>query len=739
MTHKIRSKKTIEKIVKDSLGIFQGIEDIPQLWDQSIRAYHENCRKIPEFINEGLMKIAVVGVIKSGKSTFVNSLFGKELVKRGAGVITSITTRIRKGRKNQATFYFKSWDDINLQLQNALQLFPNTGIQNKILSNFDIRRKNDRDYLEKAYEILVKDFSGVEFEIPPQILLIKNALLGFNKCKNLVQADEAIISFKSKEFDKHKHYTSDPNIAFYIKDVCLDVYGKALDPKLEIADCQGADSTDPNQLEQVLNYLESSNMIIYCVSSRIGLRRSDITFLKQIKNFGLIDNIIFINNCDLTEHENREDLIKIETNIKETLKLLEIHSPIFSFSALYNLFLNHKSKLKKKDQNRLKFWQEEKKIVQYCDLKTQEFKLYFKNILNTNRDEMLISNHLKHLDMVMAQLDQKINIYLGLLSSDKLKEKTTKNLLKDLHGNAVRLQAIVEESFKGVDTDLKEEIKLNLKNTFFYDQKAVLQKTQDYIGTFFLDVNKYKSSPKEWGFNQILYLMFQDFKRGLDLYIIEQVKPEIKRFVQSQEEKIKVYFQSLFDSYHINLFKTQEDLIFKNDLKSNFPKDDLSASVNINQIKKILGLDLPAKIFEAKYTKRIKTNVFTGFSLQTMSQILTALFNNKTGFSFSPGLNTAALKIKKENQKIVRDQFKDFHINLREQYFLPLIEAATRDFKEKIREQFTQYQVFKKEMETIIDLKHDEKKEQKKQVKAARLKIKKLSFDIASCLETPVS
>ena len=733
MTHKTISKNSIEKIVKDALIIFQLVEDIPQLWDQSFNTYKTNCRRIPEYISEGRLKIAVVGVIKSGKSTFVNSLVGKELVKRGAGVITSITTRIRKGRKNQATFYFKSWDDINFQIQNALLLFPDEGTDNKLLNNFDIRRKNDRNYLKKAYQTLIQDFPDKKAQIRPEILLIKYAILGFDKCKDLVNADENIIRFKSREFDKHKAYTSDPNIAFYLKDVCIDVFGKKLDPNLEIADCQGADSTDPAQLEQILTYLESSNLIIYCISSRIGLRQSDITFLNQIKNLGLLENIIFINNCDLTEHENLDDLIKIKTSIQQTLDFLEIHPQIFSFSSLYNLFLNLESKLNKKDKNRLKFWQEEKKIVQYCDMKTQEFNSLFKQVIDKNRHEILISNHLKRLDIIIDQLDQKIDIYLDLLSFDKAKEESAKKTLDNVVNNSIRLEAIVDNSFKGVVKGLKQDIESNLKNMFIHDDKAILQKAHNYIRTMVLDVEKYKSKTNASGFNQILYLMFQDFKRGLDLFVIEEVKPELKRFVQDQEAKITLYFQSLFDSYQIDLLKPEHYSQFETDSKLTHPKVDFKTSVDIGNIKKIMGLNLPSIIFEAKYTKRIKTNVFTGFSLQTLSQILSALFNRKSGVSFSPGLKTAALKIKKENQKIIIDQFEQYHMNLKTGYFFPLIEAATRDFKEKTKEQFKQYQFFKEEMDKLFYLKNDEKKEQRKKVQAIKYKIKSLSCDIASC------
>ncbi len=124
MTNKTTPFNKIEKIINDTLTIFKLAQEVPQMSDSSFNESQKICHNIPVCIREGRLKIAVVGVIKSGKSTLVNSLVGKELVKRGAGVMTSITTRIQKGTKNQANLYFKSWDDINFQLKNALLLFP---------------------------------------------------------------------------------------------------------------------------------------------------------------------------------------------------------------------------------------------------------------------------------------------------------------------------------------------------------------------------------------------------------------------------------------------------------------------------------------------------------------------------------------------------------------------------------------------------------------------------------------
>lgn len=733
ITIKTTPLKSIEKIIDDILTVFHLIEEIPQMSDASFKAYQNICSRIPEQIRSGVLKIAVVGVIKSGKSTFVNSLLGRELVKRGAGVITSIITRIRKGRKNRASLYFKSWDQINSQIQKALMLFPDDGSGKEKTHAFDIRRSNDRKYLEKVYQKLITDFQGKNDHIRPETLLIRQALHGFDACKDLVQADEAVTCFESKEFDLHKTFTSDPDKAFYIKDVCLEVFGNMMDPNIEIADCQGADSTDPSQLFQILTYLESSNLIVYCISSRTGLRQSDISFLKQIKNTGLMDNVLFINNCDLTEHENLDDLIKVETGIRDNLKFLEIQPRLFSFSSLYNHFFKLKTKLSKKDLARLQFWQEEKKMVQYCDAKTDEFNSFFKQAIEKNRYELLISNHLKRLGVILAQLNQRTNIFLELLSADKEKEAVARKTLFDLYQNASRLEAIVDHSIEAAVTGLKQEIASKLKQTFVQDKAAILKNAREHIQNVSFEVENYRSAAKESGFNRILYLMFQDFQRQLDLYVVEEVGPQLKKIASALEEKIDEYFQSLFDSYQIDLLKMDRYSEFTD--MSMQRQSRTVHSVDIENIKKILGLQLPGRIFEAKYTPRIRANALTGFGLQTVSQIFSSIFNRKSDVSFSPGLRKAGVQIKKENLKILNNQFEQYYNIVHSNYFLPLIEAATRNFKEKIDEQFSRYHSLNKEMEQLFSLKRSEKKDQHKKVVFIKQQIERLARDLSSCSE----
>jgi GTPase SAR1 family protein len=742
-TAKKSPEKNIERIVDETLTILEKIGEIPQMSDSSFDDFQKTCMRIPEQMSQGCLKIAVVGVIKSGKSTFVNSLIGKELVKRGAGVITSITTRIRKGAKNQAGLHFKSWDDVNAQLRNALILFPKSELpdcmpgdmpnyMSDIIGSFDIRRKNDRQYLKKVYQSLMDTFPVTQEGISPQALLIGHALKGFDSCKDLVQADQSVINFKGKEFDKHKTFTSDANKAFYIKDACLDVYGKTIDKNVELADCQGADSTDPAQFAHILDYLESSNLIIYCISSRIGLRQSDIVFLKRIKNLGLLDNILFINNCDLTEHENLDDLIKIEDSIHDSLQFLKIQPKIYSFSSLYNLFYKLESKLSKKNLNRLKFWREEKKMIEYCDLKTHEFNLIFNDSIEKNKDILLNSNHLHRIGIIISHLEKHTDIFLDLLSSDKSKEVKALETIDKMNQNASRLKSIVANSIAGAVSGLNDEIELNLKDVFAYDNLSILSDTRDFIKKLPIDVEKYRSVTDKSGFNQILYLIFQDFKQKFALCCIENIKPRIKQMVKVQENRILSYFQSLFDSYQIDLLKSDQFSQFEDALSLEQYQKDFIESIDIKNIKQILGLQIPEIIFEAKYTPRIKANVLTLFGLETLSEFLSAFFDKKS-VSFSPGLKKAVVKIKNENQRFLKRQFAQYHLTLQTNYFLPLIEASTRDFEEKIDERFNRYNSFKNEMSHLFSLKYSEKKDQKSKIFVIKQQIQRVAEDIKSC------
>jgi len=720
------SLQTIDAIVKQTLCVIEMMEEIFPSDTSFLDVYRKNCHQIPEAIQSGLIRIAVVGVIKSGKSTFINSLTGKELVKRGAGVVTSITTRIRKGKKNEAVLVMKSWDEVNAVVAKTLELFPDDGSGAVASDTFDLRRKKDRAYLGQVYERLQKEFPVTSAGIRPETILIRNALEGYEACKDIVGADQGKISFSGKSFEQHKAFTSNPAMAFYVKDVCLDVFGKAIDPNLEIADCQGADSTDPAQLSQVVTYLESANLIIYCISSRIGLRQSDMAFLKIIKRLGLMENILFVNNCDLTEHENLADLVQIESKILSELKFLIPDPRLYSFSALFTLFQTMGPRLSQRDAKRLELWLEDKKMIGYCNDNCMAFHQTLGRLLEKKRYDLLLSNHLERIRMMAMELAKKADLFEGLLCSDMDGEKKNRVHFKEISENASRLKSIVDNSIEGAVSGLVQEIQLNLKNAFAKDSINIGKQVHDFIQATPMDAAPYRSQIKQGGVQKILYLMFQDFKRKIDLFVLEQILPELKTVITIQETRISAYFQSLLNSYQIDFLKLghpmgQENQIFSKQL---IQKDPGSLKVtDIEGIKKILGLTLPGTIFTAQYTQKMRANAMTGLGVQSIVQFISCLLDKHIRFSFTPGFDRAAQRIKKQTLVSIQHKIERYHDQLTTLYFMPLIDAVTRDFTEKIHQRFTLYESLNDDMEVLFSLKQSEKKAQQEKLRTLKDKI----------------
>ena len=160
---------------------------------------------------------------------------------------------------------------------------------------------------------------------------------------------------------------------------------------------------------------------------------------------------------------------------------------------------------------------------------------------------------------------------------------------------------------------------------------------------------------------------------------------------------------------------------------------------NLGDIKKILGVQLPAGLFEAQYTSKIKTRVMAGFGLKTLSQFLFSLLDKRSTVSFTPALKKAARKIKTENQKIFKKQFEQFGTDLNTHYFYPLIDATARDFKEKTKERFEQYAVLNAKTERFFALKQSEKEEWKTLVLSLQQRIERLMELIDPFVSIPIN
>ena len=109
-------KEDLQQICTGISSYLVSARELPGVGMVSFKEWETICRTIKKQMDEEIIRVAVVGAIKSGKSTFVNSLFKADHLNRGAGVVTSIVTRIRQGPYLKAKLYFKSWDEVNEEI-----------------------------------------------------------------------------------------------------------------------------------------------------------------------------------------------------------------------------------------------------------------------------------------------------------------------------------------------------------------------------------------------------------------------------------------------------------------------------------------------------------------------------------------------------------------------------------------------------------------------------------------------
>ena len=192
-------KKQILEINQELLNILETAGELPGITGKSFDIWKGTCNTIDQQVRDDNMRVAVVGAIKSGKSTFVNALFKGDYLKRGAGVVTSIVTRIRQGDRLNAVLFFKTWDEINADMDHAMVLFPST-------SNFDknakinIQKEENRKILASALSELQTEQLISQDTRSTSSVLLSSYLRGYDRVKDIISYEPNVLSFKESNF-----------------------------------------------------------------------------------------------------------------------------------------------------------------------------------------------------------------------------------------------------------------------------------------------------------------------------------------------------------------------------------------------------------------------------------------------------------------------------------------------------------------------------------------------------------
>jgi GTPase SAR1 family protein len=702
-------KKEILQINKDISGLFLDARSITGTSDHTFANWQKTCDAINSQMSGEIIRVAVVGPIKSGKSTFINSLFKGEYLKRGAGVVTSIVTRIRNGKKLKAKLLFKSWNEINSDMEQALVLFPSLEWRNENY-RFDIRQKKERMDLQKALISLNSEHLISNGARNVNNILLTSYLKGYEKIKDMISLETPTSQYENELFSEHWTFVGDGSMAVYLKDVQLEIDSGNIDSNIEIADCQGSDSPNPLHLAMIQDYLLLTHLIVYVVSSRTGLREADIKFLSIIKKMGIIDNIIFVINCDFSEHESINDLKSLIENVKEELAIIKPSPEIYSLSALFNLFKAQRANLSQKDRLRLEQWEKEPELTAFSDSEAARFESSFYNRLTKGSYSLLLKNHLERLRIVSFGMERLIYFNQNMLTRDAHSANEIVEKIKKHQEGMRQIELVIKNTLAGSTKKINHDLKTDIERFFDIRSGDLLQGIIEFIRDFKVSYQQYEESLKAFGFPKTLYLVFQEFKQALDTYMTETTNPEVIRFIREKEKQVHENLESIADPFDVMV---QDAIVGYNDMMENFgivrsfespERIDLP---DIDTIKAITGLTLPPAVAYMRYTAKIKTEAVMRLGFYTVVKFFKKILKKPIERKNEEGilaLQAGVLRMKRETERSMAFFFKDYQENIKFQYMYKIVEAVSNSLYESLIDRF---QAYAADLSNIVELIND--------------------------------
>jgi len=683
-------------------------ETLSKKEDNAFVQWKKVSRRSTAEIQGEMLKVAVVGSIKSGKSTFVNSLLGGEFLKRGAGVVTSIVTRVRNGKKPTALLYFKSWDEINDEIRRAIAIFPG---ENWTVdpTDFDLRREADRNDLSRSLASFDTGHLIRQGELNADSVLLSSYLKGFDRVKDVVSSESRTQTYSGDDFHFHRHFSGDDSHAVYLKDLQLDVDAPILNDHLEIADCQGSDSPNPHHLAMIQDYLLTANLLIYVISSRTGLRRADLRFLSMIKKMGIMDNILFVINCDFSEHDNLSGLSRLVENANESLGLICQDPAVFAFSSLYNLFVNTVDDLTEKDQARLAQWALDQPLVDFSKEETQRFDDALTYKLTHDRYFLLLKNHLGRIHLACEGVRHWVGARQDLINSDADQIKTTLLHLSDQQKKNQEMGAMIRATLDGASATAQKKIRDDVNRFFDPVSGDLIEKAVSFIRLYQVEIDFAEEELESTGFTTALYALFQQFKNSVDRLMTTSINPDIVKFVREAEQQIADTFDQIAKPFELMV---HDAVIENNAALSDQGLTPVTTAVdewtrpNLDLVKSMSGLTLPSATAVMRYSARIKSDAVLRYGAYSLVRWFRKIIKKPDKSKYSEGLKAlkdSMRRMKRETERSIKAQFKDYQEYIKFQYLFKFIDGYADVIHEALMAHFASYQADLSQVSDLID------------------------------------
>ncbi len=669
---------------------------VPGITAAALEDWQRTCHQTHRQLTDERIRVAVVGPIKSGKSTFTNALLGADHLKRGAGIVTSIVTRIRRGEALEARLHFKSWEDINTDLARAIVMLPGLP-QGLAHSGFDIRREADRSALTTAFSGLNRAALIADGTQDANSVMIDSYLEGYDRVADQIGGEAVVLRYRGEQFGRHRDFVGDDRLSIYLKDVELEIDAGPLAEGVEIADCQGSDSPNPHHLAMIQDYMLQTHLIVYVISSRTGLRQADFRFLSIIRKMGIGANMLFVFNCDFNEYGSLEDLqVQVEST-REQLRVFHPDPQIFTLSALYRLLsIQPADRLAPKDAAMLDHWRREPALTGFSDAQTALFETVFQRKLIDERRVLLLGNHVARLAVVADGLGRWARLHREALDrdDDRVADRT---LRIARHRDRIdQIQALVRDTLDGAAAKLRTRLRQEVDGFFATRPGSLIGDTLAFVRAYSPEASRYREALGSAGFSSALYLVFQDFRQALEGHLAEVVTPDILRFLRQAETAMIEQLTDVARPFAAMAREALADLDIEAPSPGEADGEEASrlTAPDGEALKQQAGLAVPSAVTPLNFSARIRTEAVARLGFYTLVELARRIMKKQAAAASDKG--TQALldglrRIKRETLRAVEFHFKNYRENIKFQYLFKLVDAAAASIREDLSDRLRAY------------------------------------------------
>jgi len=635
--------------------------------------------QVQAHLAEDTCRLAVIGAVKSGKSTIINALVGQDLLRRGAGILTAMITRVQPGPQSQAVLQFKEWEEINGELRRALGLLPNPRLLERA-APLDLQEAADRELLAQV----LAETQGVERwrngSLDQNYLLLQSYLEGYPLLQGLSPGGGAL-RLAGPDLARHRELVTREATAVYLKDVLLTIPFPWAAQGVELGDCQGSDSPIPQHLSQVLSYLLKSDLALYVISSRVGLRQADLQFLGELKRMGLAPHILALLNLDLGEHTSFQELIRVRDRVLRELSPLQPQVRLYAFSALKLLLDRRRQRGENPDPRETAFlavWATDPDAAGFSDKEAARFEADLQPLLQELRSRRLAGGSLAQVRMVARGMREQLQLSRDLWQKGLGAVQEIEARLEARRQPLQATMASLSQNLEGAGNHLKKELRRRVDHLLDWHAGLVAVALQEFIGKFQPQWEELTAAGTPASFRPALYRLFQEFAQALAQLLTSEVNIILVEFVRAQEEWLRQELSHLWTPLFLAL---QEALTLYYREIAELGLSAAAPTLEVAAIPRPQGLEMPLLVLGPTPGWRFAREVwlrsglgFLGRTGEALKQRLGLGGEKEPRRQLRRDLERALTSLKKWLREEVQVGLLDYRERLKFQYFFPLVD-----------------------------------------------------------------